>query len=731
MAFVTLQPTTPGTTDTGHTNISGTALAGSIAVGTQNPDAAAAMDIVSTAKGFLPPRMTVTQRDAIALPPAGLSIYVTDTKTLNFYDGTRWRSIGNLNIRVEDYKAAADGKANELASIASGMATLTVDSSGGDQFSSSDVGKTVWVFRAGAAGATLKTTIQVVLTSTSATLAASASASVTKTRIFWGTDNTTAINNAFNDSAGRVGSAVEFSIGAYCVDGALTYAGPSGQNFIIKGQGPAATRIYQASTTANTFVIANSGIGQTISGFAVYGPGTASTAGAAVNWTGGGPTFFSRVEQLDIHEVWQGINWSGANNGKTLITDTDITNTVDTSVLVNGDGIQYKRGLIQAETPQTGAVLSISLGSPNLAASVNTFTTKDIGKKVIVTGAGASGADLVSTITAFGSETSVTLADSAGTTVSNVVGRLAFNTPYGIRFLKAGASYMDTVDIVGQNVSLQIDPSGFNQVLFGFFHNVLCDSAYEVGLNVAPNGGSVTSLVFDNCWFASAGTAIGGGTNRVGAKLTPAAGGTVKNVKFVGCRFIQNGKQGFYADQAGSSLQGVDVQDCFFDSNSASSSGACDGAFVGNVTDFVFTGNTTNNNTAGTGNVNNGLTLSSTTVGNIIIANNSFKNFIGVAVANGSPSTTQIISGNLPYAANAGLVAATVTQAGAYTVKVQDGTVLADASSGAVTVTLPPVASTAGLIKTVKKTDGTSNAVTIRANGTETIDGLITRPLSA
>jgi hypothetical protein len=54
------------------------------------PNASALLDISSTTKGFLPPRMTTTQRDLIATPAAGLMIYNTTTNRPNFYDGSAW-----------------------------------------------------------------------------------------------------------------------------------------------------------------------------------------------------------------------------------------------------------------------------------------------------------------------------------------------------------------------------------------------------------------------------------------------------------------------------------------------------------------------------------------------------------------------------------------------------------------------------------------------------------------
>jgi len=53
-------------------------------------DASAILDISSTSKGFLLPRMTTGQRDAIASPAEGLMIFNTTTHTLNLRDNSTW-----------------------------------------------------------------------------------------------------------------------------------------------------------------------------------------------------------------------------------------------------------------------------------------------------------------------------------------------------------------------------------------------------------------------------------------------------------------------------------------------------------------------------------------------------------------------------------------------------------------------------------------------------------------
>lgn len=57
------------------------------------PDASAMLDVSSTAKGFLPPRMTTVQRDAITSPATGLVIFNITTGCLNYWKQTAWYEV--------------------------------------------------------------------------------------------------------------------------------------------------------------------------------------------------------------------------------------------------------------------------------------------------------------------------------------------------------------------------------------------------------------------------------------------------------------------------------------------------------------------------------------------------------------------------------------------------------------------------------------------------------------
>ena len=51
------------------------------------------LDIASTTKALVPPRMTTAQRDAIASPEAGSVVYNTTTSKLECYSGETWNAL--------------------------------------------------------------------------------------------------------------------------------------------------------------------------------------------------------------------------------------------------------------------------------------------------------------------------------------------------------------------------------------------------------------------------------------------------------------------------------------------------------------------------------------------------------------------------------------------------------------------------------------------------------------
>jgi hypothetical protein len=67
-----------------------------VGIGTTTPEASAQLDVMSTTKGLLPPRLTYAQKTAIASPVAGLLIWCLDCATngeMQIFNGTTWTNI--------------------------------------------------------------------------------------------------------------------------------------------------------------------------------------------------------------------------------------------------------------------------------------------------------------------------------------------------------------------------------------------------------------------------------------------------------------------------------------------------------------------------------------------------------------------------------------------------------------------------------------------------------------
>lgn len=92
-----------------------------VGIGTLTPNASAMLDISTTTKGLLAPRMTTAQKEAIVTPANGLMVYDTNLGKFNYYNGTAWitieSSVGRNNFVL--VKTVAD-----LPAPVSGVITL-------------------------------------------------------------------------------------------------------------------------------------------------------------------------------------------------------------------------------------------------------------------------------------------------------------------------------------------------------------------------------------------------------------------------------------------------------------------------------------------------------------------------------------------------------------------------------------------------------------------------------
>jgi hypothetical protein len=100
-----------GNTSVTSVNTSGTisttaniTASGSVGIGTSSPVNSAALEITSTNKGVLLPRLTTSQRATISLPDPGLLIYNTSTGKAQVYTGT-----SALNINTNPNNVPSEG----------------------------------------------------------------------------------------------------------------------------------------------------------------------------------------------------------------------------------------------------------------------------------------------------------------------------------------------------------------------------------------------------------------------------------------------------------------------------------------------------------------------------------------------------------------------------------------------------------------------------------------------
>ncbi|MEH0862497.1 tail fiber domain-containing protein [Halobacteriovorax sp. DPLXC-1] len=96
----------------------------SFGIGT-TPDASAALDVSSTSKGFLPPRMTSVQRNAIASPAEGLVVYDTDIQEIYVYKGGAWRAVGDSVTGAGDAESYVEVSFSSGTQSGSGVINYT------------------------------------------------------------------------------------------------------------------------------------------------------------------------------------------------------------------------------------------------------------------------------------------------------------------------------------------------------------------------------------------------------------------------------------------------------------------------------------------------------------------------------------------------------------------------------------------------------------------------------
>lgn len=93
-----------------------------VGIGTTSPDASSMLDVQSTTKGLLIPRMTTAQKNAIASPADGLMVYDTDIGKFNFYNNSAWSIVESNDNYRNNYVLVTS--MSDLPSPSGGVITL-------------------------------------------------------------------------------------------------------------------------------------------------------------------------------------------------------------------------------------------------------------------------------------------------------------------------------------------------------------------------------------------------------------------------------------------------------------------------------------------------------------------------------------------------------------------------------------------------------------------------------
>jgi hypothetical protein len=238
-------------------------------IGTSNPDPSSVLELKSTTKGFLPPRLTTAQRNAIVSPASGMMIYNNEKNCLEWYNGVVWYN-GCGTQESSGGSAVISGYAN--TSISSGILTVGTAATGVSQTITATVTTIGTYFIKASANGVIFTKSGTFITTGAQDIVLTA----TGTPIVAATSNfvlTTTPNYTFNRSV------------------LAEPLGPVGGNAICDGSAP--TKVVPIiSTTGKTWMDRNLGAsraGISFDDYQAYGGlyqwGRGNDGHAGVNWT--------------------------------------------------------------------------------------------------------------------------------------------------------------------------------------------------------------------------------------------------------------------------------------------------------------------------------------------------------------------------------------------------------------------------------------------------------------
>ena len=271
-----------------------------------SPNSKAMLDVSSTTKGLLPPRMTYAQKILIASPPAGLMIWCSDCGTsgeMQVNNGTIWT---NLTGGPASGLPGAPTIGTATAGIWQALVPFTAPvSDGGSAITSYTAtsnpdGKTGTLTQAGSG----------TITVTGLTGGTPYTFTVTATNVR-GTGAASAASNSVTPVAGAIGDSYGGGIIAYILQsGDPGYSSSQAHGLIAATADQSAGIVwctapyYDAFVTGGTGTAIGTGLSNTNKIIAQNGAGTSYASGLARSYAGGGYSDWFLPSQDEVYKLY-------------------------------------------------------------------------------------------------------------------------------------------------------------------------------------------------------------------------------------------------------------------------------------------------------------------------------------------------------------------------------------------------------------------------------------------
>lgn len=268
------------------------------------------LDVVSTTKGALLPRMTTAQKNAIASPPTGLIVYDTDLSALFQYNGSAWKQFASDGLTFTGTLTGNASTATALAANGSncsaGQFPLGTDASGAVESCTA-----------------LPTTIAGTANQITASAATGAiTLSIPNSPTLPGTTSGTFSGNLTGNVTGNASTATALAAnGANCSAGSF----PLGTDASGAAESCTTTTSGNTQYTANQYGVVVSGSGNTMS---VIAPDASTTKVLTSGGASANPTWAAVTATVP----------SNANEMVNLAVDTSVSGNALTIALKQADG---------------------------------------------------------------------------------------------------------------------------------------------------------------------------------------------------------------------------------------------------------------------------------------------------------------------------------------------------------------------------------------------------------